>query len=139
MCTTEAGEKFYGTLRPYTLEELDLLLQKIREGKKMRLGRSKLHQVREAVLKMNLTTSVYEGLSLLRNWHWSERNFIYQEVYEFAARYQQKRATPDQPGTLFPRVTFPWFKEGPNVYSTPLLDFAELYDFVAGEVSEDGK
>ncbi len=49
---------FYATLRPYTVEELEILLKAIRDGRKMSLGRTKLHQVREAVLRMNLTTSV---------------------------------------------------------------------------------
>jgi len=34
---------------------------------------------------------------------------------------------------LFPRVTFPWFADGDNIYRTSLLDFVELYDFVASE------
>ncbi len=130
---TEGIETFYGTLRPYTVEELELLQSKIREGKKGGLGRSKLHQVREAVLKMNLTTSVYEGLAALRNWRSNERDFITKHVYEFASHYQQTHYDPEQPGTLFPRVIFPWFADGPRTYRTPLLDFVELYDFIAGE------
>jgi hypothetical protein len=34
---------------------------------------------------------------------------------------------------MFPRVTFPWFADGKDTYRTFLLDFVELYDFVAGE------
>ncbi len=59
---------FYATLRPYSVEELTELLNMIREGKQKGLGRTKLHQVREAVLRMNLTTSVSEGLAVLSNW-----------------------------------------------------------------------
>jgi hypothetical protein len=128
---SKGGETFYGTLRPYTVEELALLQSKIREGKGRGLGRTKLYQVREAALKMNLTTSVYEGLATLRNW--TERDFIIKLVYEFASRYQQTHHDPEQPGTLFPRVTFPWFVDGPRTYRTPLVDFVELYDFIAGE------
>lgn len=133
----EDGKTFYGTLRPYTVEELESLQSEIREGREQRLGRTKLHQIREAVLKMNLTTSVYEGLAALRNWRPNERNFITRLVYEFASRYQQTHYDPEQPGTLFPRVTFPWFADGQRAYRTPLLDFVELYDFIAGEERAD--
>ncbi len=133
----EKHETFYGSLRPYTVEGLELLLKKIREGRQQELGRSKLHQVREAVLKMNMTTSVYEGLIALRTWQPKKRDFVTRQVYEFAALYQQSRFNREQPGTLFPRVTFPWFVDGPRTYRTPLLDFVELYDFVAGEERAD--
>lgn len=124
---------FYATLRPYTIEELDLLLDAIRKGKKMGLGRTKLHQVREAVLKMNLTTSVGESLAVLRNWKQNQREFVYNHVYGLGGRYQERHQEIEKPGTLFPRVTFPWFADGNNVYRTSLLDFVELYDFVASE------
>jgi hypothetical protein len=123
----------FATLRPYTVEELDFLLNAIRDGKKKSLGRTKLHQLREAVLKMNLTTSVGESLTVLRNWRQSQREFVYNHVYRLGDRYQERHKDMDKPGTLFPRVTFPWFAEGENVYRTSLLDFAELYDFVATE------
>ena len=122
--------KFYATLRPYTVEELTILLNMIREGKGKGLGRTKLHQVREAVLKMNLTTSVDEGLSVLRNWRTGQREFVTGHVYTLGGRYQEPYHDPEQPGTLFPRVTFPWFADGPDIYRTSLLDFVELYDFV---------
>lgn len=126
-------KEFYATLRPYTVEELKLMLATIRKGKKEDLGRTKLHQVREAVLKMNLTTSVYEGLSVLRNWRSKQRDFIMQHVYTLGGRYQEHYRDDNQPGTLFPRVNFPWFADGPDTYRTSLLDFVELYDFVGPE------
>ena len=106
------------------------LLQTIREGKQKALGRTKLHQVREAVLKMNLTTSVGEGMAILRNWREKQREFVMQSVYKVGNHYQEARHDPDKPGTLFPRITFPWFADGPKTYRTSLLDFVELYDFV---------
>jgi len=121
---------FYATLRPYTIEELRELLNTILEGKQKALGRTKLYQVREAVLKMNLTTSVGEGMAILRNWREKQREFVMQEVYKVGNHYQEARHDPDKPGTLFPRVTFPWFADGPKTYRTSLLDFVELYDFV---------
>jgi hypothetical protein len=128
---------FYATLRPYTVEELELLLDTIREGKKNALGRTKLHQVRGAVLKLNLTTSVSEAMAILRNWRTKQREFVIQHVYTMGRRYQEPHRDLDKPGTLFPRVTFPWFADGPQTYRTSLLDFAELYDFVAQEGIDD--
>jgi hypothetical protein len=85
------------------------------------------------VLKMNLTTSVGESLAVLRNWRESQREFVYNHVYTLGGRYQERHKDTEKPGTLFPRVTFPWFADGDNVYRTSLLDFVELYDFVASE------
>ena len=101
-------------MRPYTVEELDILLDAIRDGRNKSLGRTKLHQVREAVLKMNLTTSVGESLAVLRNWKQSQREFVYNHVYELGGRYQELHQDSEKPGTLFPRVTFPWFADGDN-------------------------
>jgi hypothetical protein len=131
-------QEFYATLRPYAPNDLDLLLKAIRGGHKQHLGRTKLHQMREAVLEMNLTTAVIEGMALLTNWREKQRNYVVQEVYEFGKRYQLKRCNPRDPASGFPQVTFPWFKDGTNqgrtVYRTSLLDFVELYDFLSREV-----
>ena len=123
----------YATLRPYTVEELEALLAAIRDGRRLGLGRTKLHQVREAVLKMNLTTSVYEGMALLNSWRQEQREFVMQHVYRLGNYYQQAHREAGKPGTDFPRVTFPWFADGDEVYRTSLLDFVELYDFIAQE------
>jgi len=129
---------FYATLRPYAPEQLTRLLNLIREGHKLNLGRSKLHQVREAVLKMNLTTSVSEGLAVLRNWRTDQRTFVVEQVFEFGDRYQAQHHDAQNPASLFPRVTFPWFADGKDTYRTSLLDFVELYDFVAREEGDNG-
>lgn len=129
--------QFYATLRPYTVEDLTKLLACIREGKKLALGRTKLHQVREAVLKMNLTSSVTEGLGVLRNWRQKQREFVLHEVYELGEQRQKHYRDDARPETLFPRVTFPWFADGPDTYCTFLLDFVELYDFVEQEGAGD--
>ncbi len=124
---------FYATLRPYDPEQLDFLLGVIRKGHELGLGRTKLHQIREAVLNKNLTTSVADGLAVLRNWKERQRVFVVRQVYTFGDRYQSLRSDPEEPATMFPRVTFPWFADGDDMYRTPLLDFVELYDFVARE------
>ena len=131
--------QFYATLRPYTVEGLAELLEMIRKGKQLGLGRTKLHQVREAVLRMNLNTSVSEGVAVLNNWRTQQREFVVKEFYKPAERYQEKYYDVGKPATLFPRVTFPWFADGPDTYRTSLLDLVELYDFVAQEEIEDGK
>ena len=130
----------YATLRPYTVEELEMLLKAIRQGRGMGLGRTKLHQVREAVLKMNLTTSVYEGMAVMRNWQAKQREFVIQHIKMLGKRYQEAYYDAEKPSTLFQRVIFPWFADGSNTYRTSLLDFVELYDFVAqGEEEEEVK
>jgi GGDEF domain-containing protein len=132
----KTGEKFYATLRPYSPEHLSALLKMIRDGKEKELGRTKLHQLREAVLKKNLTTSVLDGRMALRNWKDRQRSFVVPLVYAFAALYQELHSNPQNLSSLFPHVTFPWFADGKDRYRTPLLDFVELYDFVSQEEHE---
>ena len=121
--------EFYATMRPYTLSQLSWFLDQLREGNKMRLGRTKLHQLREAILKLDNTRTILEALVLLRNWKEKERNFIKDMVRELDIRQTMKQ---QQMGTLFP-----WFLDGKEssgnraLYRTPLLDFIELYDFVS--------
>ena len=133
----KSKEEFYATLRPYDPKSLALLLDLIREGHDQRLGRTKLHQVREAVLEMNLTTSVMDGQALLRNWRDRQRAYILKQVYTFGGTYQVPHFNPKVPSSLFYRVTFPWFADGASTYRTPLLDFVELFDFVAGKDGQD--
>ena len=123
----------YATLRPYTVEELEMLLTAIREGRDKGLGRTKLHQAREAVLRMNLTTSVHEGVALLNSWRQEQRDFVMQHVYTLGNYYQQAHREAEKPETYFPHVIFPWFADGDDTYRTSFLDFVELYDFVAQE------
>lgn len=121
---------FYATLRPYSVEELDKLLDAIRRGKQIDLGHTKLHQLREAVMKKNLTTSVSDARAVLNNWKERQWQHVYRYVYAVAGRYQGQQKEDEEPGTWFPHVTFPWFEGGEDVYRSPLLDFAELYDFI---------
>jgi hypothetical protein len=133
-------EVFYATLRPYDPATLSRLLLAIRNVRAKNLGRGKLHQMREAILKMNLTTSVGESRSVLRNWKPDQREYIIEHIYNFAQRYQAEMYDPDHPETFTYRVPFPWFadkdKDSQKVYRTSLLDFIELYDFVAGGEAE---
>lgn len=132
-------QDFHATLRPYTPDSLRILLNAIRGQEGAGLGRTKLHQMREAVFQMNLTTSVIDGLTVLRNWHEKQRNHITRHVYQIGTHYQMPRSNPDDPVSGFPRVIFPWFadgkseKNGDMVYRTSLLDFIELYDFLSRE------
>jgi len=121
--------EFYATMRPYTSSQLNELLQKLKKGNELRLGRTKLHQLREAILKLDNTRSILLALALLRNWRETERTFIKDMVQELDVRQTKKQ---QQMGTLFP-----WFLDGKEssddhiLYRTPLLDFVELYDFVS--------
>ena len=88
---------------------------------------------------MNLTTSVADGLAVLRDWREKQRDHVVHNVYEFAGRHQMKRNNVADPVSGFPRVTFPWFQDGTKtykdieypIYCTSLLDFIELYDFLS--------
>ena len=59
----DSTPEFYATLRPYNIDQFSRLLDAIRRGHELGLGRTKLHQLREAILKRNLTTSVNDALS----------------------------------------------------------------------------
>ncbi len=128
--------EFYATLRPYDLASFELLLKRLQEGKG--LGRTKLHQVREAVMQLNRTTSILDAIGLLRNWRPKEREFILNLMKEFNDRYYKRRTGSDSEGNPLVQIppVFPWFIDGQNVYRTPLLDLIELYDFVASDAQE---
>ncbi len=125
---TRTNNAFYATLRPYTLSDLKWLLEQLKQGNEKRLGRTKLHQLREAILKLNSTTTILELLALFRNWKKDERDFVKQIAQKFDTRLTTRQ---QQMGTLFP-----WSLDGKEssdsltIYRTPLLDFIELYDFV---------
>lgn len=123
-------EEFHATMRPYTLADFNWLLGQLKMGIDKRLGRTKLHQLHEAILKLNCTTTIFESLALFRNWKEEEREFIKGLLKKFDTHLtpQQRK----QRGTLFP-----WCLESKeetrayDIYRTPLLDFIELYDFVS--------
>ncbi len=132
---------FYATMRPYTVKQLTFLLKKLQTGNELALGRTKLHQLREAVLQRNLTTSVVDGLAVLRNWNEKQRTFVVKQVYTLGGQHALHQWDATQPAAHFPRISFPWFmaeKKGDvEVYQTLLLDFVELYDFVAREGEDE--
>ncbi len=120
--------EFYATMRPYTLSQMEWLLDRLRVGNSKRLGRTKLHQLRQAILKRNHTTSIVESLALFRNWKPDERDFMKKMAEKFDTR------SPAQQRDM--GILFPWSLDGKGssesltVYRTPLLDFIDLYDFV---------
>jgi hypothetical protein len=134
--------EFHASLRAYKPDDLKSLLETIRKGHQLHLGRTKLHQLREAILEKNLTTSVQKGLATLRNWRDEQRTYVVGQVYGFGQRHQKQRSDSNGPIFDFPRVTFPWFADGEHkgrgVYRTSLLDFIELYDFVTREGGNNG-
>jgi hypothetical protein len=126
-------EEYFATLRPYALADFDTLIEQIKRGQQMQLGRSKLHQLREAILKYfnrGLAASVLDGLMVLHNFRKAEeREFLVELVKE-----HDKRRTRElkEKGTLFPwglnseKSTDQHLK-----FYTPLLDFIELFDFIS--------
>ncbi len=86
-------DSFYATMRPYTVEQLEFLLKRLKEGNKYALGRSKLHQLREAVLQLNRSTSVTESLALLRTWKADERDFMVKEVYNPLTQWDEAESS----------------------------------------------
>ena len=100
---------FYATLRPYTVEQLAGLLSFVRDGNELGLGRTKLHQLREAVLRKNLTTSLSESRAILVSWREQQRDFVVQRVYALADNYQQHHRVDNDPASTFPQVVSPGF------------------------------
>jgi hypothetical protein len=126
--TAHNTNAFYATLRPYALSDLTWLLEQLKKGNEKRLGRTKLHQLREAILKLNQTTTILESLALLRNWKKEEREFVKQMAQTFDTRLTPRQ---QQMGTIFPwSLDGKESSDGLTIYRTPLLDFIELYDFV---------
>jgi hypothetical protein len=128
--------EFYATMRPYTVEQLGYLLHMLAKGNQLALGRSKLHQLREAILQQNLSTSIVDSLAVLRSWkNAKQREFVVRQVSGDYPQWNEQ-----QPAASFSSIEFPWHVDMPDGrikrYSTPLLDFVELYDFVA-EVDGD--
>jgi hypothetical protein len=121
--------EFYATLRPYTLADLKWLLDQLKRGNERSLGRTKLHQLREAILERNQTTTILEALMLLRNWKPEERAFIKEMAQTFDIRLTRRQ---QELGTIFPWSLDGWeSSDDHSIYRTPLLDFIELYDFVS--------
>ena len=123
-----ADKQFFATLRPYDPATLRHLLDAIRDGRRQNLGRSKLHQMREAILKMNLTaSSVGESLAILMNWRPSQRDNVITYVNALANQYLIDKKGPQNLDSLHYDRPFPWFyvenKQGRDIYRTPLLHF----------------
>jgi hypothetical protein len=129
--------EFYATLRPYSLEQLAFLLSAIREGHKRRLGRTKLHKLREMILKLNVANAVGGVLPLLKSWNDKQRGFVVSHVYKMGDYYQIPRRNPSDPTTWAFHNPFPWFADGRDIYRTSLLDFVDLCDFVRWEGNTD--
>lgn len=131
--------EFHATLRPYDPETLRQLLNAIHEANTSGINRSKLHQMRAAILKMNVTTSVSESLAALQNWQPKQRDKVVQSFYKIGMSKTVQEQGKQEESVAFPRVTFPWFRDDhPNqkdyeIYRTSILDFIELYDFVHRE------
>lgn len=104
--------ELYRTLRPYTLTEMQTLLQArddLREA-----PRTKLEQLRSAVFKPRTQAMLESAVALLRWRNADQQRRIQQLPRDFADSRQ---------------VEFPWFKRD-EAYHTPLLDLVEVFDFL---------
>lgn len=117
----DQAKRLYRTLRPYTATDLAALIEKVRQLKALNTPTTKLEQLR-ALLFQTRKQAMVDSLSLLFHWRNSDQRSAIQEA---VAHFN-----PGDKGLLFP-----WYQVGPVEaearYYTPLLDLAEIYDFVA--------
>jgi hypothetical protein len=113
------------TLRPYTTTDFRRLLQAARvlaDG-----PRTRLQQLRAACFLDHMRGRL-EALSALLRWQESD-----------AKRELLRLVTDFARSTGGGEVQFPWFSSGeqerPPIWRTPIADVAEIFDFVAQEVS----
>lgn len=110
--TTEHNEKVYRTIRPCTPDDLRRLIRA-----RQRLGdapRNKIEQLRATVFQPP-TRAMFDATVTLLRWQETEQRAAVQDcVRDFAGGG---------------KVDFPWFRHN-DEYHTPLLDLAELYDFL---------
>ncbi len=112
---SDADQSMYRTLRPYTLTDLQYIIETIYGLKKERFPRGKLKGLRDAIFQRR-NPSILEGLMFLSK----TKNKKHQRIFrDFLAHFDTS--------SVFPY--FPWFQEGEDYYS-PFLDLIELYDFI---------
>jgi hypothetical protein len=100
------------TERPYRSEDLQTLIDRIRDLKTQNFPRSKLQMLYEAVVDQS------------------------KEQAMFTWAFMAGRANKDQAAKLFDffplsttSLMWPWQEQEPGKLSTPMLDVVELYDF----------
>lgn len=116
------------TERPYTADDLDTLLLRIRALKATNFPQSKLQMVYESIMDHSMTNAMatwaFVSGRARKSEDWQKDQF-------------GKLADFFQPGSdpLF----WPWCKRDGNVRSTPMVDVVELYDFIRTGEQEERK
>lgn len=113
------GLKIIRTLRPYTPEALDRLMEARRSDKVAQAPKSKIQQLRQAVFRQSFQQASLDAMMTLS--HWRDET--------------QKKYFMQLPIQLMPKAQsfiFPWVRKD-GEYRTPFADLAEIYDFTAGE------
>lgn len=127
----EDGYRIVRTLRPYTLNRLERLLRYRRtiQG----ISRSKLEALRRAVFQPSQQQAMLDALRVLAHWRdETTRQTILKFVYELVDSYHGPQSHPimfpfqltNEPDEFDPEEII-------KVYRTPLVDLAELWDFIS--------
>lgn len=111
----DKDQNHYRTLRPYSLRDLQYIVETIRCLKGESFPRGKLKGLRDSVFQ-NRNQSILEGLRFVSSTKDKNQRKTFNDFLNHFATNQQY-------------LPFPWFKEGDDYY-TPFLDLIELYDFV---------
>lgn len=118
LVTTSKGDIFYRTERPYTVEEMKTLLNKVQIARG--LPRNKLEQLRAAVFKSKSQGSIDALKAVLRLRNSQQRRDLL-------------RLVSDDP---LEQVYIPWQKSAEDRWHTSILDIVELIDFM-GDFADD--
>jgi len=109
----EGETTLYRTQRPYTVSEMRTLLNQIRNVQEVSVPRTKLEQLRAAVFKGRHQATIDAMMATLR-----------------LSNSKQRQALLELVGTkLEQQVYLPWIRRQDD-WVTPVLDVAELLDFV---------
>lgn len=107
------------TQRPYSAAELADLLQTIRDLKEQGVPSTKLEQLRQACYKSRHQGAIDAMMAVLRL-----RN-----------KHHQLALLSLMDPTSLEQAPPPWVKMGDKIWTTPIVDIVELYDFVARKVT----
>jgi hypothetical protein len=126
----EPGEyRILRTLRPYTTADLRQLISA--RQTLHRMPRNKLAALRQAVFQPR-TRAIFEALRVLVHWRGEETRSAIQEFVQTMVA----RRIGDVGTSVFPFIEVK-DAEPVTTYYTPIVDLAELWDFLPGGADED--
>ena len=123
--------KLFRTLRPYTIPDLKRLMAY--RQRLTRMPRSKLEGLRQAIFQPR-SRAMYEALRSLVHWRDETSRAVIQEML-----LDLVESATGKPGQyLFPFIGVEDLTADPDErltnYHTPLVDLAEIWDFIPGDV-----